>query len=193
MTGMEKERPPGAGKSSFDLIEVNKFLGALILRPHMVVLDLGCGQGNYTLALAAAVGPEGVVYAVDLWEEGLAKLREAAAIRGFSQVRPLLADGRGPLPLETASVDLVLLATVLHDLVAAGTAAEALAEVARLLKPGGTLAIVEFKKMEGPPGPPRHLRLAPEEVKHLVEPYGFRPSREEEVGPYNYLMLFCRQ
>ncbi len=186
----EGGRPPGAGKSSFDLIDVNAFFAALVLKPHMTVLDLGCGQGNYTLALAAAVGPEGVIYAVDLWEEGIAKLREEAAIRGFSQIRPILADLRGPLPLEAASVDLGLLATVLHDLVEAGTAARALEEAARLLKPGATLAILEFKKVEGPPGPPRHIRLAPEEVESLVEPHGFRRQRLTETGPYTYLVLF---
>lgn len=183
-------KPPGAGKSSFDLIDVNQLFAALVFRPHLTVLDLGCGQGNYTLALAEAVGPEGLIYGVDLWKEGLAKLEEEAAIRGFHQVRPILADVSAPLPLETASVDLCLLATVLHDLVEAGNEAGALAETARLVKPGGTLAIVEFKKIDGPPGPPRHIRLAPEDVEALVGPYGFQPHKVEEVGPYTYLMLF---
>jgi ubiquinone/menaquinone biosynthesis C-methylase UbiE len=183
-------KPPGAGKSSFDLIDANQLFAALVLKPHLTVLDLGCGQGNYTLALAEAVGPEGLIYGVDLWKAGLAKLEEEAAIRGFDQVRPILADVSAPLPLEAASVDLCLLATVLHDLVEAGNEAGALVEAARLVKPGGTLAIVEFKKMDGPPGPPRHIRLAPEDVEALVGPYGFQPHKVEEVGPYTYLMLF---
>jgi ubiquinone/menaquinone biosynthesis C-methylase UbiE len=190
MIGRNRPKPPGAGKSSFDLIDTNKFFAALVIKPHMRILDLACGQGNYTLALAEAVGPEGVVHAVDLWEEGLAKLREEAAIRGFQQVRPILADASGPLPLEAASIDLCLMATVLHDLVEAGTAAGALAEAARLVKAGGTLALVEFKKIDGPPGPPLHIRLAPEEVNSLVEPYGFKKRQLEEVGSYTYLMLF---
>jgi ubiquinone/menaquinone biosynthesis C-methylase UbiE len=185
-------KPPGAGKSSFDLIDANKLLAALVLKPHMTVLDLGCGQGNYTLALAEAVGPAGLIYGVDLWEEGLTKLQEAAAIRGFDQVRTIRADVSGPLPLKDASVDVCLLATVLHDLVEAGTQAGALREAARLVKPGGVLAIVEFKKMDGPPGPPRHIRLAPKEVAELLAPYGFGQRRCEEVGPYTYLMILAR-
>ncbi|MDI6852042.1 MAG: methyltransferase domain-containing protein [Deltaproteobacteria bacterium] len=188
--GNAKGKPPGAGKSSFDLIDPNKFFAALVIKPHMKILDLACGQGNYTLALAEAMGPEGVVYGADLWEEGLAKLREEAAIRGLRQIRAILADVSSPLPLDAASIDLCLMATVLHDLVEAGTAPGALAETTRLVKPGGTLAVVEFKKMDGPPGPPRHIRLAPEEVENLLKPYGFRKRLIEEIGSYTYLMLF---
>ncbi len=183
-------KPPGAGKSSFDLIDPNKFLAALVLKPHLTILDLGCGQGNYTLALAEAVGPAGLVYAADLWEDGLTRLQEEAAIRGFSHIRPVWGDVSQPLPLEDAGVDLGLMATVLHDLVEAGTAAGALDNLARLVKSGGILAIVEFKKIDGPPGPPRHIRLAPEEVEQLVDPYGFKLRTRVELGLYTYLMLF---
>lgn len=185
-------KPTGAGKSSFDLIDPATFLAALDLKPGLRVLDLGCGQGNYTLALAEALGPTGAIYAADLWEEGLARLREQAAAQGFSQIRTLLADVSRPLPLEAASLDLCLMATVLHDLVEAGVAAGALAETARLLKSRGTLAILEFKKIAGPPGPPQHIRLAPEETAALVKPYGFQPLKHTEVGPYTYLMLFAK-
>ena len=84
------------------------------------------------------------------------------------------------------------MATVLHDLVEAGTAAGALAELARVIKPGGRLAIVEFDKIDGPPGPPRHIRLDAAEVEALVAPYGFARQRTVKLGPYNYLMTFVK-
>ena len=100
-----------------------------------------------------------MVYAVDLWEEGIAALKERAAREGRANLKALVAGG-GPGPLRRRlSVDVGFMATVLHDLVEAGTAAGALAEVARVIKPGGLLAIVEFDKIDGPPGPPRHIRL----------------------------------
>ena len=84
------------------------------------------------------------------------------------------------------------MATVLHDLVEAGTATGALAELTRVLKPGGLLAIVEFDKIDGPPGPPRHIRLDPAEVEALVAPYGFARQRTVKLGPYNYLITFMK-
>ena len=63
-------------------------------------------------------------------------------------------------------------------------------EILRVLKSKGTLAIVEFYKKEGPPGPPKPVRLSPEEVDQLVSAYGFQQQRYTEIGPDNYLIIF---
>ncbi len=191
MNHTEPHKPPGAGKSSFDLIDAAALWAELDLPQGITFLDVGCGQGNYSLAAAAIIGPKGVVYAVDLWEEGIAALKERAAREGRANLKALVA-GAGQLPLEDQSVDVGFLATVLHDLVEDGTAAGALQELARVLKPGGRLAIVEFEKIDGPPGPPRHIRLNAEEVAALVAPYGFRREKSAAVGPYNYLITFVK-
>ena len=187
----ESHKPPGAGKSSYDLIDPDILWTALDLPQGITFLDLGCGQGNYSLAAAQLIGPTGVVYAVDLWEEGLANLKERAAREGLANLRPLAA-GADQVPIESLSVDVGLMATVLHDLVEAGTAAGALAEVSRVIKAGGRLAIVEFHKIDGPPGPPRHIRLDPAEVEALVAPYGFTRQQTVNLGPYNYLITFVK-
>jgi ubiquinone/menaquinone biosynthesis C-methylase UbiE len=187
----ESHKPPGAGKSSYDLIDPGSLWAALNLPQGITFLDLGCGQGNYSLAAASLIGPTGVVYAVDLWEEGLAALQERAAREGLANLKPLAAPA-GQVPVESNSVDVGLMATVLHDLVEAGTAAGALAEVARVIKAAGRLAIVEFHKIDGPPGPPRHIRLDPAEVEALVAPYGFARQQTVNLGPYNYLITFVK-
>jgi len=87
-------------------------------------------------------------------------------------------------------VDVCLMATVLHDFVDDQISKEVLHEIVRVMKTDGMLAIVEFKKIDGPPGPPVHIRLSPEAVDDLLVPYGFAKERHTEVGPYNYLMLF---
>ncbi len=187
----ESHKPPGAGKSSYDLIDPGILWAKLDLPQGITFLDLGCGQGNYSLAAADRIGPYGVVYAVDLWEEGIAALKDRAAREGRANLKPLAAPA-GQVPLESGSVDVGLMATVLHDLVEAGTAAGALAEVTRVIKPGGVLAIVEFDKIDGPPGPPRHIRLDPAEVEALVAPYGFARQQTVKLGPYNYLITFSK-
>jgi ubiquinone/menaquinone biosynthesis C-methylase UbiE len=87
-------------------------------------------------------------------------------------------------------MDLILMATVLHDLKEAGVQDGALTEARRLLKRHGTFAVVEFKKMPGPPGPPMTIRLSPEDADALVSTFGFRKTGLHEVGPYNYVMTF---
>jgi ubiquinone/menaquinone biosynthesis C-methylase UbiE len=186
-------KPPGAGKSSFDLIEPARLLAELPLQPGITFLDLGCGAGNYTLAVAEVIGQHGVVVALDLWPSGIEALEERAQAAGRRNIRALLADISKLVPLGDGSVDLCLMATVLHDLAEVGLAEGALKEASRVLKPGGVLAIVEFDKVEGPPGPPRHIRLAPEEVENIVSPYGFQKTGLTRVGPYNYLIMFTKE
>jgi ubiquinone/menaquinone biosynthesis C-methylase UbiE len=187
----EPHKLPGQGKSSYDLIDPGILWAELDLAPGITFLDLGCGQGNYALAASAIMGSTGAIYAVDLWEEGIAALKERAAREGVNNLKALVSPA-SQVPLRDQSVDVGFMATVLHDLVEAGTATGALTEVARVLKPGGLLAIVEFEKLDGPPGPPRHIRLDPGEVEKLVAPYGFNRQKTKNLGPYNYLITFIK-
>lgn len=182
-----------AGKSSFDIVDQGVLFAELGLRPGMTILDLACGQGRYTLELARRVGPDGLVYAVDLWEEGIQQLREVVASQGIGNIRPFVADVSRGLSLEDSTVDLCLMATVLHDLIADGTHAGTLREVNRVVNATGTLAIVEFNKIDSPPGPPKAIRLSPEQTRQTCEPFGFSPRKTIDAGPYTYLSLFTRQ
>jgi ubiquinone/menaquinone biosynthesis C-methylase UbiE len=144
----EPHKPPGAGRSSYDLIDPAALWAELNLPSGITFLDLGCGAGNYALAAAAAIGPAGVVYAVDLWEEGIATLKARAAHAGRANLRALVA-GAERVPLESDSVDVGFMATVLHDLVEDGTASGALAEMARVIKPGGFSPLWNSRKLTG--------------------------------------------
>ena len=191
MTDEHGNKPTGAGKSSFALVNVDKVFGTIDLKPDTVFLDLACGSGFYSLEAAKRIGEKGLVYGVDLWEDGIKLLEERIAEQGITNIKPLHRDA-SKVPLDDKSIDTCLMATVLHDFVEDGNADKVLDEVTRLLKPDGTLAILEFKKINGPPGPPIHIRMAPEEVEGKLQPFGFIQKRQEvlDVGPYNYLMLF---
>ncbi len=82
------------------------------------------------------------------------------------------------------------MSTVLHDFVDDRIDRGVLNEILRVVKPAGRLAVMEFKKIDGPPGPPKHIRLSPEDVTDRLDPYGFKKERTADVGPNNYLMLF---
>lgn len=184
------DTPIAAGKSSFDLVDASLLFDAMDLRKDDVLLDLACGVGNFSLAIAAQTGPGGTIHALDLWEEGIATLRSEAAARNMAWIHPAVADISCQIPLEDDSVDVCLMATVLHDLKQSGTHAGALNELQRVMKPLGTLAVVEFKKINGPPGPPLHIRLSPAETEALLELFGFVRDRVVDIGPFNYLARF---
>jgi ubiquinone/menaquinone biosynthesis C-methylase UbiE len=65
------KKPKGAGKSSFELINPNILTDMLPVKPGSVVLDLACGKGIYSMFLSEIVSDQGLIYAVDLWKEGL--------------------------------------------------------------------------------------------------------------------------
>ncbi|NIQ37903.1 MAG: class I SAM-dependent methyltransferase [Proteobacteria bacterium] len=190
MAKAEKDKPLGAGKSSFDLIDSQAVFGELGLQRGSTFLDVACGRGDYTLAASKAVRKSGLIYAVDLWEEGIATLQEKAAAQGIENIEALVCDVGKKIPLETGRVDVCLMSTVLHDLVQTGDVDGTLKEVGRVLKSQGSLAVIEFKKIDGPPGPPISVRLTPDETESLVLPHGFRKKRTLDVGLYNYMMTF---
>ncbi|MFO1493005.1 MAG: methyltransferase domain-containing protein, partial [Kiritimatiellia bacterium] len=63
-----------------------RLLDDLRLKPGMVVCDLGCGNGYYTLPIARKVAPGGKVYAVDIQPEMLRLLSERAAKEGVAGI-----------------------------------------------------------------------------------------------------------
>jgi ubiquinone/menaquinone biosynthesis C-methylase UbiE len=181
-------KPHGAGKSSFDLVDVPLFLQVLSLAPSTVFLDLGCGMGNFAIAVAAAIGPEGMVYGVDAWQEGLDELELRATAQGLKNVVAVHANLNEHIPLEDGTIDTCLLATVLHDLLREDSGQVVMDEIVRVLKPAGRLAIIEFRKIENSPGPPLSVRLSAEETNKIIAPFGFVSDRLIDVGPFHYLL-----
>ena len=190
MSKDEKEKPYGAGKSSFGLVDLDLVFGEFRLGGGITFLDLGCGRGEYAMAASEVIGNEGLVYAVDLWKEGIASLQEEVAARGINNLNAMVADVGKKIPIEDHSVDLCFMATVFHDLVLADVAEDAVKEVIRVMKRDGLLAILEFEKVDGPPGPPLSSRLSAEEVEERLIPHGFEIIKVTSAGEYNYLMIF---
>lgn len=184
------KKPKGAGKSSFDLIDSERLMDMLPVKPGSVVLDLACGRGNYSIFLSKIVGDQGFIYAADLWEEGIALLGEQIKNKGITNIRTLVADATQEIPLDRHSVDICLMATVLHDFEEVNKAGAVLKQIKTLLKPGGCLAVVEFKKIEGPPGPPVKIRMSEDEVEKRVTGGGFKKEKTADIGEYNYSMTF---
>ena len=183
-------KPTGAGKNSFGLIDTAKFFQELDLKQEITFLDVASGWGAYSLAAADIIGRDGRIYAVDLWEEGISSLIKEADAKGIQNLQAFVSDVAQSIPVENDCVDVCLMATVLHDFVADKVEQQVMKEILRVMKSEGTLAIVEFYKKEGPPGPPERVRLSPEDVDKILSVYGFNQNRYTEIGPDNYMQIY---
>ncbi len=179
----------GRGPSSAWLHEPKIVFGYLPIKSGDIIADLGCGAGDYTLAAAKIVGPNGRVFAFDKWQYLIDALSEKAESEGLKNITALETDITATLPIQDSSLDIVFIATVLHIFKLSQVGPSIFAETSRALKPKGCLAIVECKKEEQSFGPPKEMRNAPEDVESVVVPCGFRKVRYTDLG-YNYMIQF---
>jgi ubiquinone/menaquinone biosynthesis C-methylase UbiE len=115
-------------------------VGALDLRPGMIVADLGPGYGHFTLRMARTVEPDGVVYALDASQSTLDDLVRAAEKRGITALRPVLIP-RDRLTIPEA-VDLLFVSATYHHLPDPSTY---FAAARGRLRPGARVAILESR------------------------------------------------
>jgi ubiquinone/menaquinone biosynthesis C-methylase UbiE len=184
------DKPIAAGKSSFSLLDSSRLFSEIGLTKGITMLDLACGIGAYATAASAYVGTSGKIVAVDLWEEGIDALKDEIKVNHIHNISPKLADVSRHIPMADASVDLCLMAAVLHDLVQDNTDQGTLKEVVRTLKPDGRLAVVEFIKKDGPPGPPENIRMSPQDLREILEPFGLLPAKTIDIGEHLYVSIY---
>ena len=153
-------------------------------------LDVGCGEGHFSIAASKIVGDKGKVYALDSYEKAIAVLKEHIHTEHITNIEAIVADVTQKMPLPDAIIDVCLMANVMHGFLANGEVPCVMTEVARVMKAGSMLVVVEFQKIDGPPGPPISIRMTPDELEALISGYGFKKDRVAEVGPIHYAAMF---
>ena len=162
------------------------------------LLDAGCGDGHLAVLASAMVGRSGTVYAVDVHEESLERLRAEIGRRGITNLKPFKADITEKIPIADGAVGFCLLVNVLHGFVVNGEYESAMRELARVIARGGRLVVVEFKKNgaddgAGAPGPPADQRVSSEQTIGLVTPFGFAIQASFDPGPRHYAVVFRKR
>jgi len=150
------------------------------------VADIGAGSGYITLLLSAAVGPTGRVFANDLQPQMIEILRHRLASQNVTNVT--LVQGSVDDPnLPPASVDLALMVDVYHEL---SRPQAMLQKLRSALKPGGRLALVEYRK-EDPAIPIKfEHKMSIQEAKAELEAEGFKLSKVDESLPRQHILIF---
>ena len=141
-----------------------------ILRPDHGerILEIGPGTGYYSLDVADWIGPGGTLEIFDIQQEMLDHTTARATEAGLTNVVPTQGDAAS-LPYESDSVDAVVLITVLGEIPEGD---RALAEIARVLRPGGRLIVGELM------GDPHYVSFG--SLKSRTEVAGLRC--EERLG-----------
>lgn len=119
-----------------------RVLAALDLQPGQRVADIGSGNGYFTFHFARAVGPDGKVFAVDIDAEANETVEWQAREQGLHNIATILAATDDPR-LPDDGVDLIFLCNTYHHL---DDRTEYFRRVRRYLRPGGRLAIVDFRR-----------------------------------------------
>jgi ubiquinone/menaquinone biosynthesis C-methylase UbiE len=161
------------------LITRDRLRRTLEPEPGERVLEIGPGTGYYTLDLAEWLGSDGALEVFDLQQEMLDHTMRRVAERGLENVTPTRGDARS-LPFDDASFDGVVLTTVLGEI---PDQEAALAEIARVLRPGGRLVVGELF------GDPHFV--APGALRARTEAAGLRFERRDGP-PFGYFARFAR-
>jgi len=158
---------------------------ALMLPENAVVADLGSGPGVFTIPLARKLS-KGVVYAVDVEPRQLDVLRRRLEEEGLNNVVPVLASYSTP-HLPPAHVDLVLIVDTYHHI---ENRIDYFRRIRSMLRPGGRLAVLEYKSGDLPVGPPLERKLPEGQREEELQAAGFSMLRSFDIHEHHDFELW---
>ncbi|HYE57588.1 MAG TPA: class I SAM-dependent methyltransferase [Rhodothermales bacterium] len=165
----------------------DRVVAALDLRPTDVVADVGAGTGYFTFRLAAQV-PQGRVLAEDIDSALVALIRHRADSLGLRNVTPIRGTIENP-ELPPASADVVLIVDSYHEF---SHPREMMTAIARALKPGGRVVLVEYRGEDPTLAINPLHRMTQAQIEREMTAVGLRLKASLDVLPQQHLLVFER-
>lgn len=156
----------------------------LALADPRVVVDIGAGTGFFAVPFGRKLA-SGRMYACDLQEEMLAWMREHLPADVRDRVI-LVRMEESRVPLDDGIADLVYMINVHHEL---EDVAAIMGESYRLLKRGGTVMVIDWRKGETPMGPPQEIRVSEDAIVADIAAAGFKDITRHPVLPYHSFVI----
>ena len=161
----------------------DRVIAALNLQPGQSLADIGAGTGYFTVRLARSQ-PAATVYAVDIEPSMVAHLAKRAAAEHLKNIVAVQATAdRANLP---QPVDVALFVDVYHHV---PNRSAYFRELKKALKPGGRVAIVDFRK-DSPDGPPIEFRFTAEQIQAEMGEAGYRLDTAHPFLPRQHFLVF---
>jgi ubiquinone/menaquinone biosynthesis C-methylase UbiE len=155
---------------------------ALNLKSTETVADIGSGTGYFARRFANHAAK---VYAVDIDEKLLEIAREAS----LPNLETVLAAPDDP-HLPSANIDTIFFCDVLHHI---DNRPAYYAKMAKALKGGGRVVVIDFNAKDSPVGPPQAMKLSEEQVISEFGMAGFALAKRLDILPYQYFLFFERR
>ncbi len=169
--------------------EWQRELSAMLVAPGMKVADIGAGKGELTMMMAQQAGPEGHVYAIEIEQDLIDKLRTRSQAEGVANVTAILGEEDDPL-FPQGEVDLALMVEVYHHLADPIVVLEA---TLKRLKPGARLVIIEPDvNQEG--GEPDGCYADPDATLEVASTAGFELVSwdRKSIADFEFFVLTVR-
>lgn len=176
-----------AGKA---LIDPEAIFAKINLGKGMRVADLGCGRtGHFIFTASRIVGDSGLVYAVDIMKDIVQGIKNRARAEGFDNIQVIWSDVEvvGQTPIPPGSLDVCFLINLLF---LTKDRKVVLTEAMRLLKSGGLLTVVDWKKKLGPLGPEPAQQVDPNDLTADAAELNLTPQDRFAAGEYHYCLIF---
>lgn len=197
MTPANGHRIQGISSESF--LDANEILNNLDLKGDEVFMDAGCGDGHIAMEARKLLNDNSRIYAVDIYEPSVDDLKKQIEEENINNIIPLLGDFTNHVDVSNDSIDVVLMVNVFHGFNAVRKLDEAVEEFKRIIKPGGKIAIMDYKKQEAKHGPPYPIRMDPKEIEDLFNKHGLKClnlindiGEDIETGKSHYLIIFTK-
>jgi ubiquinone/menaquinone biosynthesis C-methylase UbiE len=149
----------------------------------MTFVDVGCGDGYFSILAAKKVGAKGRVYAVDIDGSRIELLEDKADAEGLGNIVAVVGRAEDTVFCDGCA-DVIFYSMDLHDF---DDPEKVLANAAAMLRPGGKVVDVDWKKMQMDFGPPYEVRFSEQKAKEMLESAGFT-AEAAEAGPYHYMI-----
>jgi len=129
----------------------DKLISSLNLQGNEHVLDVGCGRGLLLIGAAKKLAQDGKAVGIDLWsQQDLSNnqavfTNENAVLEGVSDRIEIISGDMTKMQFEDNIFDAVIASMSIHNIPTVEKRNDAIREIARVLKPGGQIALLDFQ------------------------------------------------
>jgi len=174
------------------LLNLDLILQKAKIKEGLTIADFGCGKfGHFSFTASELVGDRGKVYAVDVIKTNLQLIDKEIINNNIKNVQTVWSDLEVPkaTKIQANSIDIIFLINILHE---AKKPFNITAEAQRLLKPGGRLIIVEWKKTACPLGPKKEIKIDQQVLIIETQKQGWHLEEVFAAGQYHFGLIFIK-